>query len=183
MIAGILSAPLLVYMIGMVFNLHDLIPRLFYNPYFQLAMATPVQFWAGWNFYREAFIALKGRSANMSVLVALGTSAAYFYSVGATFLSMYLGRAEIYYEVGAIIITLVLLGKTLETIAKGRTSEAIKKLLGLQARTARVVRDGQEMEIAVEDVQVEDLVSVRPSEKIPVDGIVQEGYSTSMSPC
>ena len=177
-ISGILSAPLVVYMLGMVFNLHGLIPRLFYNPYFQFALATPVQFWAGWNFYREAFIALKGRSANMSVLVALGTSAAYFYSVAATFFSGYLGRAEIYYEVGAIIITLVLLGKTLETIAKGRTSEAIKKLLGLQAKTARVIRDGREMEIPVEEVQVGDLVAVRPGEKIPVDGVVLEGYST-----
>jgi len=176
-IAGVLSAPLAIYMIGMVFNLHGVMPRLLYNPYFQFALATPVQFWPGWNFYREAFIALKGRSANMSVLIALGTSAAYFYSVGATFFSGYFGRAEIYYEVGAFIITLVLLGKTLETIAKGRTTEAIKKLLGLQAKTARVIRSGQEMEIPVEEVEVGDLVVVRPGEKIPVDGIVREGYS------
>lgn len=176
-VAGVLSAPLLVYMLAMVFNLHGIIPGIFYNPYFQFVLATPVQFWAGGNFYREAFAALKGRSANMSVLVALGTSAAYFYSVGATFFPGYLGRAEIYYEVGAIIITLVLMGKTLETIAKGRTSEAIKKLLGLQARTARVIREGREMEIPVEEVQAGDLVSVRPGEKIPVDGVVLEGYS------
>ncbi len=176
-VAGVLSAPLLVYMLAMVFNLHGIIPGIFYNPYFQFVLATPVQFWAGGNFYREAFVALKGRSANMSVLVALGTSAAYFYSVGATFFPGYLGRAEIYYEVGAIIITLVLMGKTLETIAKGRTSEAIKKLLGLQARTARVIREGREMEIPVEEVQAGDLVSVRPGEKIPVDGVVLEGYS------
>lgn len=176
-ISGILSAPLLVYMLSMVFGLHDVVPGLFYNPYFQFALATPVQFWAGWSFYREAYIALKGRSANMSVLVALGTSAAYFYSVGATFFPARLGRAEVYYEVGAIIITLVLLGKTLETIAKGRTTEAIKKLLGLQAKTARVVREGQELEIPVEEVVAGDLVVVRPGEKIPVDGVVREGYS------
>lgn len=177
MVSGILSAPLLVYMLSMVFRLHDIVPGLFYNPYFQFALATPVQFWAGWSFYREAYIALKGRSANMSVLVALGTSAAYFYSVGATFFPARLGRAEVYYEVGAIIITLVLLGKTLETIAKGRTTEAIKKLLGLQAKTARVVRQGQELEIPVEEVVAGDLVVVRPGEKIPVDGVVREGYS------
>ncbi len=172
-VAGVLSAPLLVYMLAMVFNLHGIIPGIFYNPYFQFVLATPVQFWAGGNFYREAFVALKGRSANMSVLVALGTSAAYFYSVGATFFPGYLGRAEIYYEVGAIIITLVLMGKTLETIAKGRTSEAIKKLLGLQARTARVIREGREMEIPVDGVVLEGYSAVDESmltgESIPVD--------------
>ncbi|NPV74539.1 MAG: copper-translocating P-type ATPase [Pelotomaculum sp.] len=176
--SGILSAPLVVYMLAMVFNLHHKIPAFFLNPYFQFALATPVQFIAGANFYKEAYVALRGRSANMSVLVALGTTAAYLYSAAATFFGGRIGVSEVYYETGAIIITLVLLGKTLETIAKGRTSEAIKKLIGLQARNARVIRNGQEIEIPVEEVEVGDLVVVRPGEKIPVDGVVKEGYST-----
>ncbi|MCL6560328.1 MAG: heavy metal translocating P-type ATPase, partial [Firmicutes bacterium] len=177
-ISGIFSAPLVVYMLAMVLNLHGVIPALFFNPYFQFALATPVQFIAGANFYKEAYVALRGRSANMSVLVALGTTAAYLYSVAATFFAERIGVTEVYYETGAIIISLVLLGKTLETIAKGRTSEAIKKLIGLQPQNARVIRGGQEMEIPVEEVEVGDLVVVRPGEKIPVDGVVKEGYST-----
>jgi Cu+-exporting ATPase len=114
----------------------------------------------------------------MAVLVALGTTAAYLYSVATTFFAERIGNTEVYYETGAIIITLVLLGKTLETIAKGRTSEAIKKLIGLQAKNARVIRGGREMEIPVEEVEVGDLVVVRPGEKIPVDGVVRDGYST-----
>lgn len=176
--SGLLSAPLVVYMLAMVVNLRDLVPALFFNPYFQFALATPVQFIAGANFYKESYLALRGRSANMSVLVALGTTAAYLYSLAATFFAERIGVTEVYYETGAIIITLVLLGKTLETIAKGRASEAIKKLIGFQAKNARVVRNGQEIEVPVEDVAVGDLVVVRPGEKIPVDGIVKEGYST-----
>ncbi|WP_051273584.1 heavy metal translocating P-type ATPase [Desulfotruncus alcoholivorax] len=172
------SAPLVVYMLAMVLNLRGVVPALFFNPYFQFTLATPVQFIAGANFYKEAYVALRGRSANMSVLVALGTTAAYLYSVAATFFAERIGNVEVYYETGAIIITLVLLGKTLETIAKGRTSEAIKKLIGLQAKNARVIRSGREMEIPVEEVEVGDLVVVRPGEKIPVDGVVKEGYST-----
>lgn len=175
--SGILSAPLVVYMLAMVFNLHHSIPLFFSDPYFQFALATPIQFVAGANFYKEAYVALRGRSANMSVLVALGTTAAYLYSVAATFFGVRIGVTEVYYETGALIITLVLLGKTLETIAKGRTSEAIKKLIGLQAKNAHVIRNGREMDIPVEEVEAGDLVVVRPGEKIPVDGIVKEGYS------
>ncbi|MBF7082319.1 copper-translocating P-type ATPase [Desulfallas sp. Bu1-1] len=176
--SAIFSAPLVVYMLAMVLNLHGMAPALFFNPYFQFALATPVQFIAGANFYKEAYVALRGRSANMAVLVALGTTAAYLYSVATTFFAERIGNTEVYYETGAIIITLVLLGKTLETIAKGRTSEAIKKLIGLQAKNARVIRGGREMEIPVEEVEVGDLVVVRPGEKIPVDGVVRDGYST-----
>ena len=176
--SSILSLPLLIYMFVMLFNAHAVVPPIIMNPYFQFALATPIQFIAGANFYKEAYVALKGRSANMSVLVALGTSAAYLYSVVTTFSPQWVTHREVYYETSAIIITLILLGKTLETIAKGRTSEAIKKLLDLQSKTATVLRDGKEVQIPVEDVQVGDLVLVKPGEKIPVDGVIKEGYST-----
>lgn len=176
--SSILSLPLLVYMFVMLFNAHNLVPAIIMNLYFQFAIATPIQFIAGANFYKEAYVALKGRSANMSVLVALGTSAAYLYSVATTFFPQWVTHQEVYYETSAIIITLILLGKTLETIAKGRTSEAIKKLLDLQAKTATVLREGKEEQIPVEDVQAGELIIVKPGEKIPVDGIIKEGYST-----
>ncbi|MFX4262524.1 heavy metal translocating P-type ATPase [Pelotomaculum propionicicum] len=175
--SGILSAPLLFNMLVMVFNLHHYVPEFFMSNYFQFALATPIQFVAGAGFYRDAYIALRGRSANMSVLVVLGTSAAYLYSVAATFFGHMIGIHEVYYETSAIIITLILLGRTLEAIAKGRTSEAIKKLVGLQPKNARVIRDGQEIEIPVEEVETGDLVVVRPGERVPVDGVVREGYS------
>jgi P-type Cu+ transporter len=140
-----------------------------------LALATPVQFYVGWQYYVGAFKALRNRSANMDVLIALGTSAAYFYSLPITFGWL---DGHVYLETAAVIITLIKLGKFLEARAKGRTSEAIKKLMGLRAKTARVVRDGVEAEIAVDEVRVGDVVLVRPGEKIPVDGVVVEGRST-----
>ncbi|MFZ5643656.1 MAG: heavy metal translocating P-type ATPase [Bacillota bacterium] len=136
-------------------------------------LATPVQFYVGYQFYRGAYKALKNGSANMDVLVALGTSAAYFYSI----VLLTQKSMHSYFEVAAVLITLVVLGKTLEARAKGRTSEAIKKLMGLQAKTARVIRSGIEKDIPIEDVEVGDLILVRPGEKIPVDGIVKEGRS------
>ena len=139
-----------------------------------LALATPVQFYVGWQYYEGAFKALRNGSANMDVLIAMGSSAAYFYSLPVLFGWI---PGHIYFETASVIITLIVLGKFLEARAKGRTSEAIKKLLGLQAKTARVVRDGQEVDIPVEDVEVGDLVVVRPGEKLPVDGIVVEGTS------
>ena len=142
----------------------------------QFSFATPVQFIAGYRYYRGSYLSLKNKSANMDVLIALGTSAAYFYSVSATFLMP--NAHHVYYETGALIITLVILGKLLETIAKGRTSEAIKKLIGLQAKSARVLKNGQEVEIPLTAVIAGDLVLVRPGEKIPVDGLIREGYST-----
>ncbi len=143
-------------------------------------LSTPVQFWAGWRFYRGAWGALKHKTADMNVLIAVGTSAAYFYSVAATFVPHIFpeGLAEVYYDTAAVIIALILLGRLLEARAKGQTSEAIRKLMGLRAKTARVVRDGQEMDIPVEEVQVGDVVIVRPGEKVPVDGRIIEGYST-----
>jgi P-type Cu+ transporter len=143
-----------------------------------LALATPVQFWAGWRFYRGAWGAARHLQANMNTLVALGTSAAYFYSAVATFApGLFAGRAEVYFDTSAVIITLILLGRLLEARAKGRTNEAIKKLAGLQARTARVVRDGEEVDVPVEDVVPGDVVVVRPGEKLPVDGRVVSGES------
>jgi len=138
-------------------------------------LATPVQFYVGGQYYDGAFKALRNRSANMDVLIAMGSSAAYFYSIPVL---LGLIPGHVYFETSAVIITLIVLGKLLEARAKGRTSEAIKKLLGLQAKTARVVRDGAEQDLPVEEVRVGDLVIVRPGEKIPVDGVVVEGRSS-----
>ncbi len=138
------------------------------------ALATPVQFYVGWQYYIGAYKALRNGSANMDVLIAMGSSAAYFYSLPVVF---GLIPGHVYFETAAVIITLIKLGKFLEARAKGQTSEAIKKLMGLRAKTARIVRQGEEIEVPVDDVQVGDLVLVRPGEKIPVDGVVVEGRS------
>ncbi|MCZ2128256.1 MAG: heavy metal translocating P-type ATPase [Anaerolineales bacterium] len=140
-----------------------------------LALAAPVQFYVGWQYYVGAFKALRNKSANMDVLIVMGSSAAFFYSLPITF-GWIMGH--VYFETAAVIITLIKLGKYLEARAKGRTSEAIKKLMGLRAKTARVVRDGTEAEIPVDDVRVGDVVIVKPGEKIPVDGAVIEGRSS-----
>lgn len=139
------------------------------------ALATPVQFYVGWQYYVGAYKALRNGSANMDVLIAMGSSAAYFYSIP-VMLGLIPGHA--YFETAAVIITLIRLGKFLEARAKGRTSEAIKKLMGLRAKTARITRNGQEMEVPSDQVLVGDLVIVRPGEKIPVDGVVIEGRSS-----
>jgi len=138
-------------------------------------LATPVQFYVGWQYYVGGYKAIRNGSANMDVLIAMGPSAAYFYSI-----PVLLGwiPGHVYFETGAVIITLIRLGKFLEARAKGQTSEAIKKLMGLQAKTARIVRDGEELEVPSDEVVVGDLVLVRPGEKIPVDGVVVEGRST-----
>lgn len=139
-----------------------------------LALAIPVQFYVGWQYYIGAFKAIRNRSANMDVLIAMGTSAAFLYSLPITFGWL---MGHVYYETAAVIITLIKLGKFLEARAKGRTSEAIKKLMGLRAKTARVIRDGEETEVSIDDVRVGDIVLVKPGEKIPVDGVVVEGRS------
>jgi len=157
-------------------------PSFLGNHYLLWALATPVQFWAGWQFYQGTWARLKHRGANMNTLIAVGTSAAYFYSVAAILFPGFFaagGReASVYFDTAAIIIALILLGRFLEARAKGQTSEAIKKLMGMQAKTARVVRQGQELDIPVEEVVVGDIIIVRPGEKVPVDGIVKEGYSS-----
>jgi Cu+-exporting ATPase len=149
--------------------------------YLLWALATPVQFWAGLRFYRGAWGALRHRTADMNTLIAVGTSAAYFYSVVAVLfpgLFAATGRgADVYFDTAAMIIALILLGRFLEARAKGQTSEAIKKLIGMQPKTALVVRDGNETEIPVDDVQVGDLILVRPGERVPVDGVIHQGYS------
>ncbi len=152
------------------------------KPFVLWGLATPVQFWAGLRFYRGAWGALKHRTADMNTLVAVGTSAAYFYSVVAVlFPDVFSGSrvmAMLYFDTSAMIIALILLGRYLESRARGQTSEAIKKLIGLNPNTARVVREGKEQEIAVDDVVVGDIVIVRPGEKIPVDGTITEGLSS-----
>jgi len=174
--SAVLSLPLALFMFAELFK-WTWVPDIIFNMLFQLALATPIQFIAGAQFYKDAYYALKNKSANMAVLVALGTSAAYLFSVVVTFWGQQIGEMHVYYETSAIIITLIILGKLLEAIAKGKTSEAIKKLMGLQAKTARVVRDGRESDIPIEEVVAGDLIVVRPGEKVPVDGVIKEGYS------
>ncbi len=144
-----------------------------YIPYIMFVLVTPVHFIVGHRFFVGAYKALRNRNPNMDVLVTLGTSAAYFYSVYVTFG----GPGKLYYTTAVSLMTFLTLGKLMEAVAKGRTSAAIRKLMGLRAKTARVVRDSEEIEIPVEDVQVGDIVVVRPGEKIPVDGVVTDGYS------
>ncbi|PTY80780.1 copper-translocating P-type ATPase [Heyndrickxia sporothermodurans] len=176
----ILSFPLLWAMVShFKFTSFIWLPDMFMNPWVQFALATPVQFIVGKQFYVGAFKALRNKSANMDVLVALGTSAAYFYSLYLSIRSIGSGAhmVELYYETSAVLITLILLGKLFEAKAKGRSSEAIKKLMGLQAKNAIVVRDGREMIIPIEEVLQGDIVYVKPGEKIPVDGEIVEGES------
>ena len=176
----ILSFPLLWAMVShFSFTSFIYMPDFLMNPWVQMAFATPVQFLIGKQFYVGAYKALKNKSANMDVLVAMGTSAAYFYSVYQAIISMgsHHNTAQLYFETSSILITLILLGKLFEVKAKGRSSEAIKKLMGLQAKTALVLRNGEEREIPLEEVIVGDTIVVKPGEKIPVDGEVVEGNS------
>ncbi len=157
-------------------------PEFVGKPYLLWALATPVQFWAGWRFYQGAWGALRHRTADMNTLIATGTSAAYFYSmVAVLFPALFtIGSIEpnLYFDTSAMIITLILLGRFLEARARGQTSEAIKKLIGLKPKTALVIRDGEEREVLVDDVQLGDLILVRPGERVPVDGVVRQGYSS-----
>jgi Cu+-exporting ATPase len=150
--------------------------------YLLWALATPVQFWAGLRFYRGAWGALKHKTSDMNTLIAVGTSVAYFYSmIAVIFPSLFVTgvlEPHLYFDTSAAIIALILLGRFLEARARGQTSEAIKKLIGMQPKTALVIREGKQREIAVEEVQVGDLILVRPGERVPVDGIVHQGYSS-----
>ena len=163
----ILAVP--AFLIGMVFM------GIPYRIYLLFLLATPIQFIAGWRFYKGAFAALKNKTSSMDTLIALGTSTAYFYSLG-IMLTNPIG--ENYFETSAVLITLVLLGKYLEERAKGRTGEAIKKLMGLQAKTALVERDGIEQDIDLDKVVEGDIIIVKPGEKIPVDGVIVSGSSS-----
>jgi Cu+-exporting ATPase len=178
--SAILSLPLLWTMAGHFPVLSFIwVPAIFMNGWFQLAFASPVQFIVGYPFYTGAFKALRNKSADMNVLVVLGTSAAYFYSLYVTIRAAIESRqhVDLYFETSAVLITLIILGKLFEALAKGRTSSAIKSLMGLQAKTALVFRDGVEMNVPAEEVQVGDIVHVKPGEKIPVDGEIIEGNS------
>nr|WP_135556709.1 heavy metal translocating P-type ATPase [Paenibacillus cymbidii] len=184
LVSAILSFPLLWTMVGhFSYTSWMYTPEFLMNPWVQLLLATPVQFYIGKQFYVGAYKALRNRSANMDVLIALGTSAAYLYSLYLT-IDWYAAGGQmhhspaLYYETSAVLITLVIMGKLFEALAKGRTSEAIKSLMGLQAKTALVVRHGQEITIPVEGVIVGDVVLVRPGDKVPVDGQVLEGVSS-----
>ncbi len=150
--------------------------------YLLWALATPVQFWAGLRFYRGAWGALKHKTSDMNTLIAVGTSVAYFYSmIAVLFPGLFatgVVELHLYFDTSAAIIALILLGRFLEARARGQTSEAIKKLIGMQPKTALVIREGKEREIPVEEVQVGDLILVRPGERVPVDGIVRQGYSS-----
>lgn len=157
-------------------------PMFLHHPWLQLVLATPVLFWCGQSFYVGAWKAFTHRSANMNTLVALGTGAAYLYSIFVTLFPYVLtaqGLApDVYYEAAVVIIALLLLGRYFENRARGQTSDAIRQLMGLQANTARVVRQGEELDLPLQEVVVGDIIIVRPGEKIPVDGEVVEGSST-----
>lgn len=155
------------------------IPDWAHHPILQLTLTIPVQFWCGYSFYGGALKALKQRTATMDTLIALGTSAAFFYSLAVTLVPARPGQGlGVYYETSAVVITLILLGRWFEERAKGQTSIAIRQLIGLQAKTARVIRNGQAVDVAIAAVQPSDIVLVRPGEKIPVDGKVIDGSST-----
>lgn len=175
--SAVLSSPLL---LAMILAMVGVDAPFLHNEYFQLVIATPVQFVIGWRFYRNAFFAVRSGSANMDVLIAMGTSAAYFFSLYNVFFEEMpmSGMKDLYFEASTVIITLILLGKYLEAVAKGRTSEAIKKLMGLQAKTARVIRGGAETDIPIEEVRIGDRIVVRPGERIPVDGKIVDGSSS-----
>lgn len=177
-IAAILSIPLLATMLVHLF--HMPLPSIFMNPWFQFILATPVQCIIGWQFYKGAYKNLKNGSANMDVLVALGTSAAYFYSIYEMFkwLNHTTQMPHLYFETSAVLITLILFGKYLETKAKTQTTNALGELLSLQAKEARVIKDNKEMMIPVKDVQVNDNILIKPGEKIPVDGIILKGTTS-----
>jgi len=175
LISALLSTPLFLAMFVGIFKIQPLM--FLHNPLLQLILATPVQFWIGARFYRGAWKSIRAGSPGMDVLVALGTSSAYFFSIFNGFFAKSLGvdTTGLYFEASAIIITLVLLGKYLESNAKGKTSEAIKKLMGLQPKTARVERDGEVVEVPISDVIIGDIIHIKPGDRIPVDGVILAG--------
>lgn len=169
-ISAIFSIPLFSAMFFHMAGVHTILS----NGYFQWALATVVQFYIGRRYYVNAYKSLRGGGANMDVLIALGTSAAYFYSI----YHVLIGSDQLYFESSAVVITLILLGKLFEKRAKTRTTDAISKLMGLQAKKANVIKNGQTIETDIEDVMVGDKILVKPGEKIAVDGIIVEGSSS-----
>ncbi|MEG2602067.1 MAG: heavy metal translocating P-type ATPase, partial [Carnobacterium sp.] len=175
-VSAILSAPMVISMIFMLAGWHNPITGFFEIPVVQFILATPVQFIIGWRFYKGAYKAIKAASPNMDVLVAMGTTAAYALSIYNAFIAN--RPHDLYFESSAVIITLILLGKYLEHNAKNRTGSAIKQLMALQAKTAVVIRDGEEITVPIESVQLYDLIRIKPGEQIPVDGKIIEGTTS-----
>lgn len=180
---GVVTTILVIGGLPMMTGLHiPWIPGWLHHPWLQLVLTTPIQFWSGESFYKGAWKAFKRHTATMDTLVALGTSTAFFYSLFPTFFPGFFIEQglspDVYYEISAVVITLILLGRLLENRAKGQTSEAIRKLIGLQAKTARAIRNGREVDIAIAEVVLGDIIIVRPGEKIPVDGEIIDGSST-----
>jgi P-type Cu+ transporter len=175
-VGAVLSVPVL---LGGMSHILPWVPTALRNPWLLLILTTPVQFWVGWQFHRGFLHDLRYRQASMSTLVSVGTSAAYFFSVAVTLWPhVFPAHSVTYYDVSAVVITLVVLGRWLEARARGRTSEAIRRLVSLAPRTARVVRAGAEVDVPTAEVRVGDFVRIRPGERIPVDGVVTEGAST-----
>jgi Cu+-exporting ATPase len=179
-VGAILTTPVVFAMMAHEFFDPPWLPSLLLNPWFQLALITPVMLYTGWPIHRTGWLTLRHRTADMNTLVTIGTSAAFGYSLVVTAAPGLLPESlrVVYYEAAGVILTLILLGRLLEAIAKGGTGEAIRKLIGLQARTARVIRDGREEDILIAQVQRGDILVVRPGEKVPVDGEIVEGRST-----
>lgn len=176
-ISGILSAPMVIAMIMSMVGIHDnSFVQLLHLPWVQLILTTPVQFFIGARFYKNAYHTIKTGAPNMDVLVAMGTSAAFFLSVYNGFFST--RSSDLYFESSAVIITLILLGKYMEQSAKGKTGKAIKQLMELQAKTARVIRNNEEIDVPIEEVALAEHLRIRPGEKVPVDGVIIEGYSS-----
>jgi P-type Cu+ transporter len=182
--SAVLTAPIVALEMGLMWEKFPLIHSLSHQTwnYILFVLTTPVLFWGGSRFFAGFWAVTKHFSADMNSLVAIGTSAAYLYSATATFFPSVFSVAgetpHVYYDTAAVIITLILFGRLLEARARGRTSEAIKKLIGLQPKTARIIRDETELDVPISRVQVNDIVIVKPGEKIPVDGIIQTGYSS-----
>lgn len=182
-VSGIISAVIVIGSLPAMTGLQiPFIPMWLHHPWLQLVLTAPVLFWAGSGFYINAWKALKRHTATMDTLVAIGTGAAYLYSLFPTFSTQWFIsqglKPDVYFEAASVIIALLLLGRLLENRAKGQTSEAIRKLMGLQAKTARVIRNGREVDIPIAEVVLGDVILVRPGEKIPVDGEIVEGSST-----
>jgi len=176
-VGAVLSAPVL---LGGMSHVLPWVPAVLQSSWFLLVLTTPVQFWVGWQFHRGFLHDLRYRTASMATLVSVGTNAAYFFSVAVTLWPHVFPAhgAVMYYDVSAVVITLVVLGRWLEARARGRTSEAIRRLVSLAPRTARIVRDGAEVDVPTAEVRVGDFVRIRPGERVPVDGVVTEGAST-----